>query len=309
MKNVTSTNKKPLMLAIIAGLVLLLLLGAFLIFQKNNKDPALNATDLKNSLATTSVNEKSSVAQQAGYAVGFMAAKDLKATFVGLNHEDIIQGIKDGYNNQSTLSEAQMASAVTAYNTQTQDQINAENKIIAKDNLQKSESFLNGVKAQGKVKETASGVLYQVLKEGTGAAPKPSDAVTVIYETKDTKGNVIDSSNGEPVQFIVSDLITGWADGLANIKEGGQAILYVPPKMAYGEEGDGYTIAPNSVLIFDVKLIKVGENKNIPLVRPPVVQQAEDVKKLGATDVIKEDSTASETAPTTNIKATASTTK
>ena len=109
------------------------------------------------------------------------------------------------------------------------------------------------------VKKTASGLLYKVLVEGTGKAPKASDTVRVHYEGKLISGKVFDSSyqRNEPTEFPLNGVIPGWTEGLQLAKEGGKLELVIPPELAYGKTGAGSVIPPEATLIFTVELIKV----------------------------------------------------
>ena len=111
---------------------------------------------------------------------------------------------------------------------------------------------------------TASGLQYEVLKEGTGLQPTAADQVTVHYTGKLIDGTVFDSSveRGEPATFGVTQVIPGWVEALQLMKEGAKYRLFIPSQLAYGPNGAG-PIAPNSTLIFDVELIKVIKKSNI----------------------------------------------
>ncbi|MDE7108873.1 MAG: FKBP-type peptidyl-prolyl cis-trans isomerase [Muribaculaceae bacterium] len=108
--------------------------------------------------------------------------------------------------------------------------------------------------------QTASGLKYVVIKEGTGKSPAATDAVTVHYRGTLTDGTVFDSSfeRGEPITFPLNGVIKGWTEGLQLMKEGGTTIFYIPSDLAYGETGTpGGPIPPNAPLIFEVQLIQV----------------------------------------------------
>lgn len=125
------------------------------------------------------------------------------------------------------------------------------------DNAALGHEFLEKNAKNDSVVQTASGLQYMVLKEGTGAKPGPTDQVTVEYTGKLIDGTVFDTSEGRgPATFGLNQVIAGWTEGLQLMSEGAEYRLFVPSELAYGTQGQG-NIAPNSTLIFDVKLIKV----------------------------------------------------
>lgn len=112
-----------------------------------------------------------------------------------------------------------------------------------------------------KTKTTASGLKYEVLREGTGKAPRATDEVTVNYAGWLTDGTQFDSSysRGEPTSFPLNGVIKGWTEGLQLMKEGGLVRFSIPGKLAYGENPPpNAPIPPNATLIFLVELLKVG---------------------------------------------------
>ena len=107
---------------------------------------------------------------------------------------------------------------------------------------------------------TASGLVYQSLKEGSGAAPKASDTVRVHYRgTFPDSGKEFDSSlaRGEPIEFPLKGVIACWTEGVQKMKVGGKAKLTCPPAIAYGARGAGGVIPPNATLNFEVELLGI----------------------------------------------------
>ena len=124
---------------------------------------------------------------------------------------------------------------------------------------EKAEKFLMENKAKEGVKTLPSGLQYKVIKDGEGATPKLTDTVVTHYRGTLIDGTEFDSSykRKEPATFPVSGVIKGWTEALQLMKEGAKWILYVPPKLAYGERGAGGLIGPNETLIFEIELLKV----------------------------------------------------
>ena len=108
--------------------------------------------------------------------------------------------------------------------------------------------------------KTASGLEVQVLREGTGRAPKMADEVTVQYAGWLANGTLFDASytRGEPAQFQLARVIPGWSEGIQTMKEGGMSRFTIPGAIAYGPEGRPPRIPPNATLVFVVELIRIG---------------------------------------------------
>ncbi|ROZ62146.1 FKBP-type peptidyl-prolyl cis-trans isomerase [Ramlibacter sp. WS9] len=106
---------------------------------------------------------------------------------------------------------------------------------------------------------TKSGLVYQSLKEGSGASPAATDTVKVHYRGTLLDGKEFDSSykRGEPTEFPLNRVIPCWTEGVQMMKPGGKAKLTCPPAIAYGERGAGGVIPPNATLNFEVELVSV----------------------------------------------------
>lgn len=107
--------------------------------------------------------------------------------------------------------------------------------------------------------QTASGLKYAVVKEGTGKQPTANSEVTVHYTGILTNGYKFDSSvdRGEPATFPLNGVIPGWTEGLQLMKEGGKTVFYIPSALGYGSQGAPGAIPPDADLLFEVELIKV----------------------------------------------------
>ena len=113
---------------------------------------------------------------------------------------------------------------------------------------------------------TASGVVYQSLREGQGTNPTATDVVRVNYKGTLADGTVFDSSydRHEPAQFPLYGVIPCWTEGVQMMKPGGKARLTCPPQTAYGESGAGGTIPPNATLTFEIELLAVVGGETAP---------------------------------------------
>ncbi len=116
-------------------------------------------------------------------------------------------------------------------------------------------------KEENRIIMTGSGLRYQDSKVGNGREAKPGDVLTVHYTGTLPDGKKVDSSvdRNEPFTFHLGkgQVIKGWDEGVAGMKEGGKRKLIIPPDLGYGARGAGNIIPPNAELHFDVELLKV----------------------------------------------------
>jgi len=110
--------------------------------------------------------------------------------------------------------------------------------------------------------QTDSGLRYKIIQKGSGAQAEKGKSVSVHYEGSLDNGQVFDSSyrRKDPITFTlgIGQVIQGWDEGIALLKEGDKARFVIPSYLGYGERGAGGVIPPNATLVFDVELVKVG---------------------------------------------------
>ncbi len=129
-------------------------------------------------------------------------------------------------------------------------------------NIEEGKAFLEEEAEKEDVKETASGLQYKVIEEGSGPKPDKWDSVRVHYEGRKIGGEVFDSSidKGQPAEFSVQGgVVQGWTEALQMMKEGAEWKIHLPHQLAYGERGRGQKIGPGETLIFDIELLEVIE--------------------------------------------------
>jgi len=119
--------------------------------------------------------------------------------------------------------------------------------------------FLADYAGRPDVKKLPDGLMYRVLKAGTGPqVQKDSDVVTVYYKGSLISGKVFDQTNPEePAQFQAGALIPGWVEALKLMKTGDTWEIALPPELGYGADGAGDAIPPNQALVFTMSLVKV----------------------------------------------------
>ncbi len=137
------------------------------------------------------------------------------------------------------------------------DRLAQMNKEKSDTNLKAGEEFLAQNKTRPGVTETASGLQYEVITEGSGPKPSASNKVTCHYHGTLIDGTIFDSSvqRGQPATFPLNMVIKGWTEALQLMPTGSKWRLFLPPNLAYGERQTGAVIGPNSTLIFEVELI------------------------------------------------------
>jgi FKBP-type peptidyl-prolyl cis-trans isomerase len=125
-------------------------------------------------------------------------------------------------------------------------------------NIAEANAFFTKLSDDKTVVSLPDGLRYSIITPGAGDPPKAADTVKVNYTGTLISGTVFDSSEraGKPVEFALNKVIPGWTEGLQKIGKGGRIKLYVPPQLAYGDDGRP-GIPPGSVLIFEIDLLDI----------------------------------------------------
>ena len=188
------------------------------------------------------------------YALGLNIGKSLKKS--GIKELDIdrfSKGVKNVLLNESfDISEEESRAILNDFFTRLQQDLLEKNKTQGK-------RFLEENSKRESVKQTPSGLQYEIIKEGNGQKPLASDRVKVHYHGTLIDGTVFDSSvrRGEPATFGVTQVIQGWVEALQMMSVGSKWKLFIPHKLAYGAQGAGELIEPFSTLIFEVELLEI----------------------------------------------------
>ena len=223
------------------------------------------------------MSDTADVAYQYGVQIGLGFARQIKALYgegVDINREELIRYfsqafLADSINNsqlgidmndmQALMNRVQQKSQARQMEAAQAQQ--AAREAEAAENEAKGAAFIAAqIKADPSIKTTESGLAYKVNKQGTGATATETSNVTVHYTGKLIDGTVFDSSvdRGEPANFAVTAVVPGFGEGLKLMNKGAKYTLYIPAKLAYGNNGAG-SIPPGSTLVFDVEVIDIAK--------------------------------------------------
>ena len=146
-----------------------------------------------------------------------------------------------------------------------------QNEFLAKvraKGLAESAAFLTEIKKKAGVTVLPSGLVYEILKPGTGPAPKITDTLTVNYTGALVDGSVFSSTQGaEPASLPLDKMIPGWIEGMQKTAKGGKIRLYIPPDLAFGDEVHP-GIPPASTLVFVIELLDIKPTPPAPMPAP-----------------------------------------
>jgi FKBP-type peptidyl-prolyl cis-trans isomerase FklB len=207
--------------------------------------PKKNTPVISSQTASSLKNLNDSVSYAIGMSVAnFYSQQGIK----NLNPSIVSKAINDVFNKKKALLTEEQANRCV---------MQVLNPDVFK-NIDAGERFLAQNKTKPGVKTTASGLQYEVIKEGNGKKPLATDTVEVNYAGTLIDGTEFDNSykRGAPISFPLNRVISGWTEALQLMPEGSKYKLYIPHQLGYGMNDQGQ-IPGGSVLIFEVELLEV----------------------------------------------------
>ena len=190
----------------------------------------------------------------ANYAMGLFVANVFKQQGISkINSAIVTRAINDAQSGKPLLmTEMQVNNCMMTY-------IGKQQMMKSKPNIEACDNFLASNKTKTGVATTASGLQYEVLRQGNGPKPSATDTVTVNYKGSLLNGQVFDDSysRGEAATFPLNRVIPGWTEGVQLMPVGSKYKFYIPYQLGYGTQGSEPTIPGGSLLIFEVELLSI----------------------------------------------------
>lgn len=197
------------------------------------------------------------------YFIGRNFGQQFGSQGIAIDLTALAEGVKSGMEGgQPKYTEQELMAAMQAFEGMMQAKAAEAQAMRAANAGKKKEEGIKFLAENGKKKgvtTTASGLQYEVLKEGTGPKPLATDQVNVHYHGTLIDGKVFDSSveRGEPITFPLQGVIKGWTEGVQLMPVGSKWRFTIPSDLAYGDQGAGDDIGPGETLIFDVELLGI----------------------------------------------------
>ena len=198
-----------------------------------------------------------------GLRIGGRIAADFKARDPGIDPATLARGVADAIlGARPLLDEQEIARVIEGFEARMREQEKEFGRRMAETanaNAAKGAEFLRANGLKKGIVTLPSGLQYEVLAEGAGERPRPTDTVSTHYRGTHLDGSEFDGTDprGEPATFPLRGVVPGWQEALPLMRVGSKWRLYVPPELAYGAEGSPPVIEPNEVLVFEIELVKI----------------------------------------------------
>jgi len=198
--------------------------------------------------------------EKVSYSIGMNLGKNMKIQGIEVNEALLIQGLKDALaGSKGLMTEAEMEATMSTFQQEMMNKMQAKQKVDGEKNKKEGEAFLAANKKKEGVVTLPSGLQYKILKAGNGTRPTASQTVQVHYRGSFIDGTEFESSykQGQPAEFPVGQVIKGWVEGIQLMSVGAKWQLFIPSDLAYGANGAGQKIGPNTTLIFEIELLAI----------------------------------------------------
>ena len=197
---------------------------------------------------------------QVSYALGRNFAGNLKQNGIECDVKALLAGVSDALTGAAPkFTDEQCGAALEHFSKEMQQKEMSKLQQEAMKNQQESTAFLaQNAKREG-VQTTPSGLQYRIVQQGKGPMPTANDVVKCNYRGTLINGTEFDSSatHGGPAEFPVKRVIPGWTEALLKMHVGDKWQLFVPAKLAYGNNPPGPPIEAGSLLVFDIELLDI----------------------------------------------------
>ena len=199
------------------------------------------------------------------YLIGLSVGKGIKAnTPIGkVNPDAFAKGIAEVFSGDSVkLTDMDINMKIQGYIQKMEKKAGETNKLA-------SEAFMEKNKSAAGVTVTPSGLQYIVIKQGTGPKPDSSDVVSVNYKGTLIDGIEFDSNKGGPASLPLKGVFPGMTEALLMMPVGSKYKLFIPSKLAYGENApQGGKIKANMALIFEIEILSINPKPVVPPAAP-----------------------------------------
>lgn len=187
------------------------------------------------------------------YSAGVVLAMSLKDMgFEELKYDDFTEGMKTIF--EKTIPKISPKKSIDIFN----NYVTLLRHELSLKNEEEGLAFLEKNKENPNIVSLESGLQYEILIEGKGEIPKITDEVEVEYEGYLLDSQVFDSTKDSGAKvFNIQKMIPGWQEILTKMQEGSRCKVFIPPHLAYGENGASPMIQPNATLVFIIELNKI----------------------------------------------------
>ena len=235
--------------------------------------------------------------QKFSYVMGLSLGKYFKDLEEKFDLNMIQKGILDGYSDTKPLLDEEQTRKIQEDFAKRQHNKQIQKIVVqVQKNRKAADEFLAANKTKEGVKTLESGLQYKVIKEGKGIKPTAEDTVKVHYKGRTIEGKEFDSSykRNEPAEFQVKQVIPGWQEAMQQMPVGSVYEIYLPPDLAYGDQGAPPVIEPGSLIIFEVELLDVvkakkADDKSAPKDKADTEESKQEKAEPAATEAKAEE--------------------
>ncbi len=198
--------------------------------------------------------------EKVSYGLGVDMARNLVRMGIAFDADTLMKGFKDELSGGKLLmTEEDLREIMSTHYAELARKREQAMRLVAEENRKMGEAFLAENLTKEGVMSLPSGLQYKILRAGSGRKPTDADTIECNYRASLANGTEFDSSyrTGQPATFKVKGLIAGWNEAVKLMPVGSKWQIFIPPKLAYGEQGAARNIGPNTTIILEMELLDI----------------------------------------------------